>query len=269
MPDLDNRPPEVVLVHGEWAPVRIALVAQTSLSSPASVIDGVALGPAADRILLAGQTAPAENGIYVLTAAGAINGYNYEEDAEDSPTGTAGKLHYVVCTGGAYVIGTSGRVIGPTSTALNEEGAGASGFIEPFEGGIFAAGALGAAGTVTIYSLTTLTRATDADSAGEFRSGRRVSVASGTYRGAWVLLDSIAVLGTSVVRFTQHSYAAATPSESATDSTPGVAAHGVPPADNSTPVYIASGVRLPLTDGSGRPVEGAIGGQFSSVTHTI
>jgi hypothetical protein len=53
----------------QWkAPVRAASTANVTLASPGATIDGVALA-ANDRVLLKNQTAAAENGIYVWTAA--------------------------------------------------------------------------------------------------------------------------------------------------------------------------------------------------------
>ncbi len=48
--------------------VRVATAANVNLAAPGANVDGVAMA-AADRILLMGQTAPAENGIYVWNGA--------------------------------------------------------------------------------------------------------------------------------------------------------------------------------------------------------
>lgn len=74
------------------APVNAASIAQVSLTAPGSTIDGVTLA-SGNRILLKNQTAPAENGIYVWSAASAA--LTRATDADASADFTLGFLVFV------------------------------------------------------------------------------------------------------------------------------------------------------------------------------
>lgn len=74
------------------ASVRVASTANVSVSSAPSTIDGVTLA-SGDRVLLKDQTAPAENGIRVFTAAGAS--LDRAADAATSAMVTTGMFTFV------------------------------------------------------------------------------------------------------------------------------------------------------------------------------
>jgi hypothetical protein len=71
MADYDNTAPVASGVPFAWAPVRVVITTDTDLQGiePTDVADGVTLAEG-DRILLAGQTAAADNGLYALGAQG-------------------------------------------------------------------------------------------------------------------------------------------------------------------------------------------------------
>ena len=97
-------------------PARASFPTNISLTAPGSTADGVTLA-VNDRILLQNQTAAAENGIYVWTAAGATltRAADADNGAELAPgtaiTVTQGTLYgdktYVIISDAAITIGTT------------------------------------------------------------------------------------------------------------------------------------------------------------------
>lgn len=95
--------------------VRVASTANVSVSSAPAAIDGVSLA-ASDRVLLKNQTAPAQNGIYVFTAA--ASALTRATDAD-----TAGELavnRYYFVTSGTINAGT-GWFISTAPTTLGTD----------------------------------------------------------------------------------------------------------------------------------------------------
>ena len=103
------------------APVRAASTASVAISSPGTTLDGVTLA-ANDRVLLKHQTAAAENGIYVWTAAGAPLTRAADADAAgELAPGTAvsvteGSVNadkvFIVISDAAIAIGTTAQTWG-------------------------------------------------------------------------------------------------------------------------------------------------------------
>jgi hypothetical protein len=74
------------------APVRVASIATITLATPGATIDGITMA-SGDRVLLKNQTAQAENGIYVWTAA--ASALTRATDADSASDFTLGFLVYV------------------------------------------------------------------------------------------------------------------------------------------------------------------------------
>jgi hypothetical protein len=173
---------------------------QTSLSSGVlGTIDGVNLtGAGATRdsrmVLLTGQTAPAENGLYVtsnggssITVTGTFNGSgNY------SVTGlTAGGLYY-------FLQNTAGNTISNGIDVLTE-----SGYIRANSTTLTISGSPGGS-QLNFLVNATLIRATLYDSPNEFPDDLLVRVTGGTGAPTWWRLASVVTtLGTSPVTFSQ------------------------------------------------------------------
>lgn len=100
------------------APVRAASTANVTLAAPGATLDGVALA-AGDRVLLKNQTAAAQNGIYVWTAASSalVRAVDADTGGELSPgtavsvtEGTAGgDKVFVMISDAAIAIGTTAQ----------------------------------------------------------------------------------------------------------------------------------------------------------------
>lgn len=95
--------------------VRVAVGTNVSLSAPGSTLDGVALADG-DRVLLYGQTAAAENGIYVLTGATPVLTRAGDADSDAEVTsgmtvpvteGTRADTMAILTTDGAITLGTT------------------------------------------------------------------------------------------------------------------------------------------------------------------
>lgn len=205
MATFDNTPPGPITVVGgsDFPTVRAAATVNVSLATPPSVIDGVALGPAADLVLLTAQTDPAANGVYKLTAGGAETGYNLDPAETDTHTATAGRLFRVTVTGGVVVIGANGVVAGPQAGGgFGGGGYPTVGFLDPGESGVFnISSSVGSGGTAAFLATTTLVRDTSADAAAEFTSNRAVKVLEGSNSGTWRNQDEVATLGTDPIDF--------------------------------------------------------------------
>ena len=204
MPTFDNTPPGPIAVVGgsDFPSVRAASTVNVPLATPPSVIGGVALGPTQDRVLLAAQTDPAANGVYLLTAGGAVNGYNLAAGESDTHTATAGRLFRVEVTGGVVVIGENGIVAGPTAGGGFGGNYPTVGFLDPGESGVFNVNASAmSGGTATFQANTTLVRDASADAAGEFTVNRAVRVTDGPNRGTWRNLGEVVTLGTTAISF--------------------------------------------------------------------
>lgn len=121
--------------------VRVAAVTNGTLASAyenGDVVDGVTLATG-DRILLAGQTAGSENGIYTVNASGAptrATDFDSASDAERGilipvAEGTSNKGLYLHTTAGTITLGTTALVfikVGPSS--------GGAGTVTKFSGTI-------------------------------------------------------------------------------------------------------------------------------------
>lgn len=85
MADYDNTAPVASGVPFAWAPVRVVITTDTDLQGiePTDVADGVTLAEG-DRLLFAGQTAAADNGLYVLGAQGVTRATDADAAAEFS-----------------------------------------------------------------------------------------------------------------------------------------------------------------------------------------
>jgi hypothetical protein len=101
MADYDNTAPTASGVPFAWAPVRVVITTDTDLQGiePTDVADDITLAEG-NRILLAGQTTAADNGIYLLGAQGVTRATDADSAAEFS----AGK--FVRVTSGTVGAGT-------------------------------------------------------------------------------------------------------------------------------------------------------------------
>ena len=201
MPTFDNTPPGSIAGGSDFPAVRAAATFNVPLATPPSVVGGVALGPAADLVLLTGQTDPAANGIYKLTAGGAENGYNLDPGETTTHAATAGRLFRLTVTGGVVVVGANGTVAGPTAGA-GFAGFPTVGFLDPGDSGVFTvtASAL-SGGTAAFLASTTLVRDVAADAAEDFTPNRAVRVADGAHNGTWRNQDDVVTLGTTPISF--------------------------------------------------------------------
>lgn len=95
---------------------RVAVGTNVSLTAPGASLDGVALA-AGNRVLLYGQTAPAENGLYDWTAAGTALVRSTDADANSEVSagmtvpieeGTRADNFAILTTDGAITLGTTG-----------------------------------------------------------------------------------------------------------------------------------------------------------------
>lgn len=195
----DNRRPEPKSPSSGsmWAPVRVCATQQVFLAAVPDTIDGVALGPNRDRVLLAVQTDLTQMGIYQLVGSGSVTAYNLaNQDLVLQGGFVMGRLYRVRCTGGAAAVGLNGVVAGPLAdvSLLLDPPEGSSwideGFLTPTSPGTIVLGGLGAAGTIEIYSTTTLVRTPDADADADFAGGKTVNVEEGSNRGLWVMLEN-------------------------------------------------------------------------------
>ena len=185
---MDNRVPEAISpVAGEWVDVRLAATTPVFLSGVPRAIDGVPLGPQADRVLLTAQVIPAQNGIYLLTGGGSVTGFNLLADEFFAQPGySAARLYRIRCSGFAFVVGADSVVAGPDIDGAFP----ADGFIAPSATGEFNffCGS-GGGGVIEVFSTTTLVRVAEADSDAEILVARRVSVAQGSNAGRWRMAD--------------------------------------------------------------------------------
>ncbi len=188
---MTNRPPEPRPTdpNAFWIPARAAATVNVSLANAPDVLDGIALGPAADRVLLAGQSTPAQNGIYVPQESGSATVRNISAAQSTTETVTAGRLVWVSVTGSVTVTGANGTVT-----------AGNPGFLSPLSGPTrldVAGGSDG--GTFSFKASVALVRATDADENGDFILGKFLQVRLGTNAGVWTLSGNAALLITNAL----------------------------------------------------------------------
>lgn len=184
---MDNRVPSPISpVSGEWVDVRLAATVQVNLSGVPREIDGVPMGPQADRVLLTAQVIPSQNGIYLLTGGGGLTGFNLSQGEDYSwPGYNVTRLYRVRCTGAAIVLGLATVVAGPDADLPVPD----DGFVAPRADGTFQFLAPGGDGTIEVFSTTTLERVAEADSDAEILLARRVSVALGSNAGRWRMAD--------------------------------------------------------------------------------
>jgi len=107
-------------------PVRVAAITNVSLSSPGASIDGVSLSTG-DRVLLTGQTAPAENGIRIWSGASSL--LQRASDAASNTDFVYGFKVYVregTASGASYWTFTQSAAVTVDTTALTfaKDGAG-------------------------------------------------------------------------------------------------------------------------------------------------
>lgn len=167
-----------------WLPVWLAATVNVPLSACPAAINGVLLGPAPSRVLLTGQTTPAENGIYRPQESGAATDRNIAANQSTTENATADLLVWVSATGTVTVTGANGSVTG-----------GQSGFLAPLSGPSRFTITGGASGGVASFKPTVaLVRTDDADANGDFLSSKMVEVQRGTNAGIWNLLGPVSPL---------------------------------------------------------------------------
>lgn len=114
--------------------VRVASSANITLSAPGATIDGVTM-VSGDRFLAYGQSAAADNGIYVWNGAAvpATRAADYDADSEVHAgdlvvveEGTYAERAYVLATDNPLIVGTTALVFVSLGTALIDAGAGLS-----------------------------------------------------------------------------------------------------------------------------------------------
>jgi hypothetical protein len=133
--------------------VRVAVNSNINIASAPAAADGITLGPN-NRILLFGQTNPAENGIYVFTTAGAA--LTRSIDADTSAELNTGAFVYVeegTQAGSQYVLITQGSItLGTTPLSFAKfNNTSVTGSVEPGTG-------LGKAGnTIFLANVATVT----------------------------------------------------------------------------------------------------------------
>lgn len=176
---MTTQPPEIRPYDPNlyWVPVRAAAAANVSTANAPDTVDGILLGPGKDRILLAGQTAPSGNGIYIPQESGSATVRTITAAQSTSENVTAGRLVWVSVTGSVIVTGANGIVT-----------ASAPGFLAPLSDPSrldVAGGADG--GTFSFKAAVALVRADDADANGDFVPGKVVQVRQGTNAGIWNL----------------------------------------------------------------------------------
>ena len=197
---MTNRPPQLIAAAPSraWNPVRAGVAVNATLLNCAVALGGVNLGPARDRVLLAGQTAPAENGIYALAESGGDTTVNVTANQTTTETVTAGRLVYVSVTGTVTVTGANGTVT-----------AGNPGFLAPLSGPTRLAITGGSSGGVVTYkAAVNLVRADDADANADFVSGKLADVREGTAAGIWALrgpVSAVVISGGQAINFDQVS----------------------------------------------------------------
>lgn len=114
--------------------VRAASSTNLDLSAPGASIGAVTMA-SGERFLAYGQTAPAENGIYVFNGAAspATRAPDYNEDSEVEAgdlvvvsEGTFAERIYILATNAPIVVGTSALTYAPLGTSLIDAGSGLS-----------------------------------------------------------------------------------------------------------------------------------------------
>ena len=114
--------------------VRAAASANITLAAPGAAIGGVTLA-LGDRVLLFGQTAPEDNGIYVFDTAATplVRADDYDEDGEVAAgdlivvtEGTLAERVYILATNNPIVVGTTALSYSPLGTSIIDAGAGLS-----------------------------------------------------------------------------------------------------------------------------------------------
>lgn len=110
----------------DWkASVRLRAASNVTVSSPGTTIDGVTM-VAGDRVLLAAQTAPAENGIYTWSAAGSalVRATDADTSADVTAgltvpveTGTSADTIWLLTTDNPITLGTTGLAFTQISAA--------------------------------------------------------------------------------------------------------------------------------------------------------
>lgn len=174
---MTNKPPEMIQASPQavFLPARLASIVNVSLSLCPDAINGVLLGPTRDRVLLTGQTAPAENGIYTPQESGVSTDRNIAASASTTESATAARLVWVSVTGTVTVTGANGAVT-----------AGNPGFLAPLSGPTRFDVTGGSAGGVASFKTSVaLVRAADADANGDFGAGKTCYVQAGTNSGVW------------------------------------------------------------------------------------
>lgn len=200
-----STPPNIIAVQPNrvWNPVRAAATTQTGLVNVPVSINSVPLGPTRDRVLLAGQTLPAENGLYQLTEFGADTTRSITASQTTTESITAARLVYVSVTGTVTVTGANGEVT-----------AGNPGFLAPAAGNLLNITG-GASGGVLTYKATVgLARTADADANGEFVSGKLADVRAGSNAGMWALrgpVSATVITGGLAINFDLVSSAVSAP----------------------------------------------------------
>jgi len=111
--------PSAIINQRDWKDsVRVAAETNLTLSGPGASIDGVTMVNG-DRFLAAGQTLPAENGIYVFNGAAVAATRSTDADADDEVTagmtmpieeGTRADSFSILTTNDPIVVGTTSLV---------------------------------------------------------------------------------------------------------------------------------------------------------------
>lgn len=176
---MTNNPPGLITPspNRAWLPVLVAASVNVSLSASPAAVNGVILGPGPTRVLLTGQTAPAQNGIYRPQESGAATNRSITPGQSTTESATDDLLVWVSVTGTVTVTGANGSLIG-----------GQSGFLAPLSGPSRFTVTGGAAGGVASFKTSVaLVRTDDADVNADFTSAKMVEVQKGTNAGVWNL----------------------------------------------------------------------------------
>lgn len=165
-------------------PASLAATVNVDLSLCPDAINGVLLGVPKTRVLLAGQSVPAQNGIYEPAESGSGTDRTITASQTTTESATAGRLVWVSVTGTVTVTGANGSLTG-----------GQSGFLAPLSGPTRFDITGGASGGVATFKTTVaLVRTADADANGDFLSGKTVDVRKGTNAGVWALRGPVSPL---------------------------------------------------------------------------
>ncbi len=121
----DNTPPSAAALPGRWADCRTVATTNLDLQSlqAGASVGGVTL-VTGDRVLLAGQTAGAENGLWQIVAEGPSRPADFDAGADLAPgkvvrvaEGTRAGSQWGLATFGPYTLGTTALVFGPSAVA--------------------------------------------------------------------------------------------------------------------------------------------------------